>query len=336
MLNRSIKFLLITSCVVAFGCLPKIKHFDKYQKAEMPKTDIMPTEDQLKKSIPSVVVLALDDEADSSKKANLGLYLSNSIQDALVSAKLVSIVSRDKAGKLSEEIKLAEMSSSKSISIPTNANYAITGSVTLTDLSSTMVSQSSDNGGGALGIIASQINKKYYYLYTANVSSNIKVYELPSLKLISSSTFDGEAKRQDQAKVDGNIINKKIEDAKTYDASLFKEAAKNAITKNISTLKDVFARTGYVVEKRTFDGKIIFKITLGKNDGIKHGDNVTVFQSAIVKDELTNRTNVDVVQLGIARISDIISSEYSWIVIDAEIANKVKLGDAVKIYYTKR
>ena len=62
--NKIIFSVAIAFSLLVASCKPVIKNLDAYQKKAVTQTEFMPSEEQLKKTIPSVVVLPFTDETE--------------------------------------------------------------------------------------------------------------------------------------------------------------------------------------------------------------------------------------------------------------------------------
>jgi hypothetical protein len=110
------------------------------------------------------------------------------------------------------------------------------------------------------------------------------------------------------------------------DDGLVREAGADAVDEAESAIRNAFAKRGFILEKRTFDGKSIFKVNLGSEDGVKHGD----------KFELIGQYEVERRVIASGVISDKIDPKNCWIILDDKKQESViRIGDMVKMKYSK-
>ena len=332
--NKIIFSVAIAFSLLVASCKPVIKNLDAYQKKAVTQTEFMPSEEQLKKTIPSVVVLPFTDETDYNAQTNLKTQIPSKLEKVLVNNKLATIAPRDAFAKLSSEIKIAEMGGSISSAIPTNANFAILGDVSNVSFTSEDVTISREPTNALSAVMAATGKVSREFKYTASVNANIKVYELPALTLVNTIVFDGVNVKIEKAKVKKDtLLSREFEDPKTFDPAMVVEAVENAVNRHAVELKNLFAKTGYVSEVRFKDEKDIIKISLGSDDGLKHGDKVILQQKYSLEDSLSGKTTTDVKVLGQAIVTNQITANSAWVVLPKEVSKNVKIGDSAKVFY---
>lgn len=336
MMRFSAKFLLII--FLAQSCSPNIKNnFSKYQKQFLPKTNFMPSKKELKKKQAKVVIFALDDnDIKVAKDAKLGINIANNIENIIATNKLGEIIDRSANKKLEQEIALNELKNNKIYQGPKVADYAISGSISDASFSSKY-----RNG-------YTYINPRNYqlvtipaqYQYFSKVSGNIKIYELPSLSAIAVINFNGLDSRNENAKRNGGVslggiqIGGKTESGITRDDGLIRSAANKSINKLKIKLQNIFAKTGYILEKRQFKNKIIFKISIGESDGVKKGDKVAISSKVENQNPITEEIEIETQQIANGYVSNKIDQKTSWIIVkNKDNANKIRLGDKIKLKY---
>lgn len=325
--------LLITSCA------PTIKNFDRYQKQFLSKTEFMPTKEVLEAKSSKVVVFALDENDNTvATQAQLGNSIANNVENVLAQNRLAELVDRKAAAKLQKEIALAEMNKTGVYKGPQVADYAVSGTISNASFSSKYSSGSTyfnpKNG--------QMVSIPPHYTYASDVSGNIKVYELPSLAVIEAIEFSGRKTRTENVQQKGGLslgglqIGGEQVKGIERDDGLVRRAGEDAVENIIVDIKNSFAKKGYILEKRVYDNKTIFKISLGSIDGIKHGDKFEIIGQYETENAITGQSEVERRIIGTGTVTDKIDPKTSWVVIDdADNIGAIRLGDSVKMKYKK-
>jgi hypothetical protein len=179
--------------------------------------------------------------------------------------------------------------------------------------------------------------------YTSDVSGNIKIYELPSMKVIENIEFFGKKTKKEQVKTNNNISiagiiefgGQKVGGLKRDDG-LVRNAGIEAIDNISFILKNFFAKKGFILGKRSLKNKSIFKISVGRSDGVKVGDKFEVIGKYENFNALTGKIEIESRIVASGKVVDHINPKSSWILIDDEDSvNLVRLGDLVKFKYKR-
>ncbi len=339
---KSSKILYIASLLTLLtitSCTPTISNFDKYQKQFFAKTRFMPSKEKIKQKAPKVVVFSLDENSNqTAKQAGLGISIANNVENILSKNRLAKLVDRSAAKKLQKEIALSEMKKTGSYKGPEVADYAVSGSISNASFSSKY-----SNGSTYINPRSGQlITIPPRFTYISEVSGNLKIYELPSLSVIDTIEFSGKSSRNESVQQKGGFrlggIQIGGEQMKGIDRDdgLVRKAGEDSIINAITDIKNSFAKTGYILEKRIYDDKVIFKINLGSLDGLKHGDKFEVIGKYESQNPITEEVETKRRIIAKGTISDKIDPKTSWIIIDDEDNIKnIRLGDLVKIKYEK-
>jgi hypothetical protein len=332
-----IKYSTITLAISLFSCSTVIKDFDKYQKSFTPKTAFMPSQDNIDGKLPKVVVFPLEENSNQvASQAGLGSSIANNVENILTEDKLAQIVDRSVATKLKNEIALSEINKTGSYKGPQIADYAISGAISNASFNS-KYNQGTTALNPKTGTI---ISTPPTYKYNSAVAGNIKIYELPSLEVIGNIEIEGKDQRTENVRENGGIslgaisIGSHAVDGVSRDDGLVREAGKDAIINSRADIKNIFAKKGYILEKRIFDDKAIFKISLGSLDGVKQDDKFDVVGQFETQNPLNNKTEIEKRNLATGIISNLVDPKTSWVVIDDKKAiNSIRIGDSVKIKY---
>jgi hypothetical protein len=325
-LQNSLPLLVSSAVIITMtGCSAKIADLTTYKPVSMAQSKFMPT--QFNNAKPKVVVLELSNGKNQSAiKADVGMTTSVEVEKFLNESGAIEVVDRSAAEKLKSEIQLVEMGGNNPYSGPAIASYAISGNISNAGMSSKFIEASQ------------YVDKKGYVhrtpascTYISTVAGTVKIYELPNMKVSLSRPFS-ETKRQSED------ARSAYDCARADDSALIRAAAVDSAEEMRHDLKNFFAKKAYISEKRiSADGKeMIFKIEFGTNDGAKAGDAIEIYTIEENINPLQNITTQEEVKIGKATISQQITQNACWILVDnKEIAEKIKLGDYVKLHYEK-
>lgn len=331
--------LVLIAFLLSGSCAPTIKNFEKYEKQFLSKTSFMPSKENLQNKPPKVAIFNLDENNNEvAKQAYLGISIASNIENILTKSKLVELVDRNAIRKLKEEVTLAEMNKTGSYKGPKVADYIISGTISNAGFTSKYSSGSSiiDPRNGRLISIPPK------YTYYAESSGNIKIYEMPSLTVIEAIEFAGKKTRKENVQQDGGLnfgslkIGGKQIGGSKRDDSLIRKSGEDAIDDIKTKLKNFFAKKGYILEKRIFGKKTIFKISIGSLDGIKQGNKFDVIGKYENENPITEEIEIERKTITSGVVSDLINPKTSWVLIDdEEKIESIRLGDLIKIKYKK-
>jgi len=313
------KRILLTSLLALSlaGCATSIKNLAQYTPSPLLQADVMPVAEQLESRRIKVVVFDADDSAVA--KIGTGATMTSAIKQK-ISESSVEVVDRTLAMQLGDELNLAEARGAGSYSGPAVANVAIKSSVDHVRYGQSFVrAQRVCDKKGRCSMSPA------YCDHSASMTGVVRLYEIPSLRLLSSITVSGSASHRTESycQRSSDLTN-----------TLIRQATANSIHSARTTLKNHFAPKGYVVEKQMFENKIIFKVMIGSDHGAKSQDKLTIYTIRKTENPLTNKVSFDEIPLLEGTISDQIAKDYAWIVPDdLEKAKKVRLGDYVKVVY---
>jgi hypothetical protein len=314
-------FLILT----LVSCSPTIRNFDKYQKAPLLETKFMPSKEAVMGKPAVIAVFPLEtNDMPVAEKINLGSSMAVDIENILTKDKIVELADRKAFQKLRQEVELSEMKSDKIYEGPIVADYIISGSISRTNFTSKYISgrHNFNANTGSYSYIPPK------WRYNAEVSGNIKIYELPSLRVVENFEIRGKSQMTENAGSKTKV--------KTEDESLIKKTSKEALDYISADLKNFFSQKGYILEKKVLGRRTIFKTSLGSRSGAKPGDKIIILAKKEEENELAARNEIIEQTIAEGSISDIINQAFSWIIItnEKDIA-KIRLGDIVQIKYKK-
>ncbi len=332
-----IKYLLLTLLIAS--CAPTIKNFENYQKQFLSKTSFMPSKENLEGKSPKIAVFALDDNnIQVASQASLGSSAANNIENILSNNRLAELVDRKAVTKLQKEIALVEMNKTGSYKGPQVADYIISGTISNAGFTSKYSNGSTfyDPKSGSLVTIPPK------YTYSSDISGNLKIYSLPSLSVVDAIEFSGRKVRSETVQQNGGLslgslqIGGEKVKGSDRDDNLVRRAGEDAIEGIKIDLQNALAKKGYILEKRVFEDKTIFKISLGSLDGIKHGDKFEVIGEYENQNPITNEIEVERRIISKGTVADKIDPKTCWVVIDnSKTINSIRLGDMIKMKYEK-
>lgn len=315
----SFLFLILVS-----GCSTGIDNFDKYVPAPLVESKFLPSKEEVQQKLPIVAVFDFTTFDDSALKAGAADLTQAALKEVVLSDKMAELYNGENPEELRNEVRLAEVSGKPFTGFKT-VDYAIDGSIAKV----TFTSENREKFGSDNKDI-----KHTVYDYKATVEGEIKVYEVPSLKMIARLPFRGEALQEEGREYQNLWRMRKLTGDKAFEQNLLREAIKNSFSDNREKIKTFFSRNGFIMEKRVYEGDAIFLITLGKGDGLKAGDKVEVFDLHMEYNSLTGEKEIFSQILTNGIISNKIEEGRSWITItDKENADKIKLGTPVKFTY---
>ncbi|MFT6332637.1 MAG: hypothetical protein ACJAW3_000980 [Lentimonas sp.] len=333
------KLPLIFLLFLTFSCSSKISNFNSYLPHHLPKTSFMPSAELAEGNLPKVVVFEFEEGKNkTANQADLGNSITVAVENVLSQNSLAQLVDRKAAKKLKKEVALAEMNKSGIYKGPQVADYAISGSI---------LNASFDKkyrggyiiptgNGGFTRVLPS-------FTYRGGVSGNLKIYEIPSMKVIKDFEFVGKRAKKEEVKASNNIViaglfefgGQKSEGLKRDDG-LVRRAGKEAIENIAPEIKSFFARKAFILEKRVLRKKSIFKISVGKSDRIKIGDKFEIIGQYEIENPLTGESEIEHRIITSGKVSNKINPDYSWVLVDdKESVNRIRLGDVVRFKYER-
>ena len=321
------------------SCAPTIKNFDRYEKNFISKTQFMPDENSLSGKPPKIAVFDFDEgEIEVAKQAMLGKSIAKNIESIISKFRLAEVIDRSASSKLQQEIALSEMNKTGSYKGPKIADYAISGNISNATFSNKYRSGSTFIDPKTRQVVSIPPS----FLYRSEVAGNIKIYELPSLTVIETIEISGDESRTENVQQDGGVsfggiqIGGKQEQGIQRDDGLVRNAGKDAVEDAESMLRNNLSKRGFVLEKRNFKDNSIFKISIGSEDGIGHGDKFEVISQYETENPITGKAEIERRIIATGKVTNLIDPKSSWIIIDnKDQESKIRLGDIIKMKYSK-
>ncbi|MBU5614488.1 hypothetical protein [Geomonas azotofigens] len=323
-LQKSVRSVLVLSFFVSMGCAShQIKSLDEFQPTNLQKSKFAPTAEALERGKSKVVVFPFANNGNFvAEEADLGVSLAGALEAVLTESKTVEIVDRNVAKKLQDEIKLAEMNQTGAYEGPVVADYAISGSISNASFTHKFFEATRNvDKKGRVTVTAPS------FRYTANVEGTIKVYEIPSMKVVQVFKISDNKGRSEETRSSQNYAER--------DDDLVRGAGRDAVNSIKAELKNRLAPQAYVIGKKIKDSTAILKVNLGEEKGAKPGDKCEIFTVTESVNQLTGATETETRKLCDGVITNHITPVSSWVMVSAEESKDVKLGDQVKVVYSK-
>lgn len=320
------------------SCAHKIGTLDGFRQIGAESVEQFPTDKELSDKKLKVVVFDFENSDQLSKNFNLGEVGVWTMEKMLSESGYVKILDRKLAGKLKEEISLSEIHETGSYTGPKIADYAIIGKISNASFSSKLVN-ALDKISVLKTIVSpelSEIKTQKEYEYTADVSGTIKIVSIPSMDVVKIINFNKKLVTNESAVAENMDIlffhSSKIKKAKSTDVVVLSNAVKDGIMQNWDNVFEKMSPKGYVLEKRIHskDSKLsLFKINLGKEQGIKVGD--------VIKFPIFNKDIEGEEFLDIGVVTDVVGKDISWVMVkDYKNAAKIKLGSRIFIGFKRK
>lgn len=318
--------LSFSAALLFSGCGSAIGNLHSFSPVPLQKTEFMPTREEVKSGRSKIVMFKIDDGGfDAGKRANVGESLYVEIARILTQGGTVEILDRNVADKLEDEIRLAELSGKMNMEDDALAvaRYAVAAEISNASFSSRYIAASSwYDKKGILHVIPA------HYIYTASLSGLIKIYAIPSMKLLKTIELNDNKSRRENSRF--------LQKGQQFDAGLINGAARDAVYAARIELKNFFAPKGYIMEKRTDGSQSIFQVTIGRLHGLGQGDDVNIYTLASMTNPLTGENDIVESLIATGKVSEQITDTRAWIILDEEDPLRpVHLGDYVKVEYKK-
>jgi len=318
-------FLIILSILT--GCGASIDSIETYTPVPLERAPFMPTKEEIKTGKTKVVLTPIDDRNFKlAQRANLGQSLYIELDKELSTSGTVEVLDRHIAQKFDEEIKLSELGQESQMDEVelSVAKFAISGSLSNVQFISRYTQRQ---------IYTDKKGKQYvtpaHYNYTAAVSGILKVYSIPSMKVLKTIEFSDSVGRREDSRFFGN-------NHIPIDASgMINRAGRDAIHSTRHAFKNFLAPKGYIMKLRQLDeDEQIVQISIGSLDGLEVGNEVHIYSTISSENPLTEEIEIETIKIADGIVSDKLSEHRAWIIIE-ERTRPIKLGDYVKAKYSK-
>lgn len=336
--------------LVMTGCQSiSLSSYSEDTTSEAPRAARGPTPEELERSNGRIRVVLLGVDATdgmSQSDRDATAALGREVEAALIKMG-VEIVDRSLAARLEEELKVCEMqgrAKCRSDLAPAVAQYAVKPVVTSLTYAATAVPESRVTGGDrtALGLIAlygnfvqrvrvdgsnDQLTVLPHVLHSATARTLVKVYEIPSLREVKAVAGSGSREQRTAMR------NSDVQSSLRMSAI----AAGLPSWTDMAEVADLFAPKGYVIGRRSGADGMLFRISVGANQGVTKGMKVTIATEQAVEDPIAGKHTVDLVDVVEAEVTNLIEGSHAWVKPrDRQKAEKVAIGDRALLKQDKR
>lgn len=312
------------------GCAtkaPSVRESAEFVSAPLRDAELMPEINEDRSNVKVIVVPAEEGSDRLAREAGLGRHLSGAIGQ-LLGGRGIEVVDENLAAGLGDALKRAELTSTgknDAYAGPKVANFTVKASISSSNYgASYQAAQSFTDKKGKVTTIAATYN------HSANVSATVRVYEMPSLRLVGSVNIKGSTSFSD-ARTQANV---------GTGTAMLRKAAENATGANRTELLNLFATKGYVVARRMHskNKNSVFQVSIGKIDGLKAGDQVDIFSvRPAEKSMLKSAPTTEEIFVASGVVAPMLLTDTTaWISLEDDAqAVKVRRGDLVKQKHTK-
>lgn len=321
----SLLISLVSLCLLVMlsACAPSVKinkleEFAPVQLKVAPQTavKVQPVEGKNR-----VVVWTMEDRRWPSVGENIAAQLAKELLDTgnvelidrVLFPKMDKLLQADKPSKLTR--KTDGMSA---------ADFVLTGKFTTAEASVTY-----RPGGefkdkkGEVHRISAQCNA------SSRVALSLKVLRLPNLELVRTLDSEARSSSSQEARLGYSCPNLTPSESKV----LIDEAGSNVVQKLRTELKNQFAPTGYVQERKSRESEHIFAVSLGSTRGAKEGL-VVDFYRANLQSNAAKTSSAEYKKIANGLISNQIDSSACYVLLDGKSsADEIKKGDMVRVRF---
>lgn len=319
-------FTIAVSSVVLSGCFSTtIANPDKYIFVSMDNAAVLPTNAQLENRPYKVVVFDVNDKNLAlAREAESGSTATRELVKQIRKSNTV-IVSKTGLDGLKNAIDVQRTD----YTAPAGVDYAVTGNITVAKYTKEYekVRYTTDKNGKV------HVTEPYCAHGTL-LQGTIGIYDVKTMRLahsfaISSGSHKSVKKTVNQSHSCQSLPRKEIT---TF---LWSNGA-SAVGREDVQLMNFFRPKGYVLERRAKGDENIFKISIGKSNGVVADQDAVFYTADENKDPVTGAVTYVQNEIGEGTVSDKVHEKHSWVLIkDKELASKIKLGSVVKVVYEK-
>jgi len=288
-----------------------------YFKVNAKVSEYRPTQNEISK--PAVLIYSVNTKDSDAKIYNLDAILKSELEGLLSESRNVKLVKRNAKTSIADEIKLSQRA--KVLDTDLNeANYLI--DVTIESSTYTDEYEDQVNVGKVIGILSKGLKgltKPSDYKYKACVVGKIKIIKIPEDYVVSTLPFNTCVTRTSYEKED-------------FKKEMLTEAVREVVNDVRVKLLNIFTQKGFVYEVRKKGSDVILKTSLGSDNGAKEGLEVNIYTIKVEKNPLTGKEVKSVVKIGKGVISDNITSQSSYVIVE-DLKEEVKIGDYVRPVY---
>lgn len=338
------------------SCGVQIKNFEKHEKAPLLHVHNMPSKEEVKKALPSVVVVANVPSQKEALAVNAHKIIQSEIIETLQNEKFANVFQREKSKEIQDELTLVSFEGKQAEDLR-SANYIV--EIDVNSLSFSRKTKNSINPValvllGAVAILEEKSDSGYRgtaqlapsvqntkYEYTSNISGAIKIHKLPNISLVKTLPLEASITTSELASIDSTVssaffsatVAEKIA-SKEMDTTLFQDVVKLSVANVLPQIKKFLQKKAYILEKREYKKSTIFKINRGKSDGIKPLDKITIKEEFSEINPLTQEEEFaqKVVCRGTVAKNGLQES-FAFVIFEKSCQNAIRLGQKAFVEY---
>ena len=300
-------FFFLVPVALLSGCGSAVGNLEAYNPVPLQRAQHMPDRSELKNDQTKIVLFRTDDKSvHAAGHAELARTLYAEIAGQLTQNGTVEILGETSADKHAME--------SKTLS---SARYAVAAEIAAADVASRFMKEEiRENKKDQRHVIPA------HTLYTASVSGLITIHAIPSMQTVKIIAFSGSKSRKEQKALSNP--------RQPSDEYLLNAAGHDAIHAVRIDLKNFFAPKGFILSKRSNGSAAIFKVSLGKEHGLRRGDAVNIYSLKTTYSP-TGEEGMEEVIIARGKVSENLTADRAWVILEEENpADPVRLGDYMK------
>lgn len=286
------------------GCTSSpVKSLPNFHEVSIERAEVQPRKDWIDGQRVKVVVSPPEGkEWQDAQQAQLLPLLSQAIERAIEESGS-EVIDRSLNSSLRDEMRLAEAKGSGNFDGPAVAHFAVKPAFSKVTVSSTREVQ---------GMLSKLINKNDppVYNHVLVVEGRIRVYEIPSMRLIETLQFK-EEQEEDNTSPRLASANARL-----------REAFDKAYERVRSDFKNLIAPRGAVVKKGVSEGVTVFQVMIGGEHKVTPRDKVRIFS-------LGGGTETLIAE---GSVTAAVAPRHCWISIDdPKSAAQIREGDLARL-----
>lgn len=291
----------------------------------LPKSDHMPSKEELAGRRSRVVVLPVKFSGDSSYQTSAIKELAALVENGLLKAP-VELVDRALGNKLGDEI----------VAYEATGQYA-GGDLNVADVAIMTVVNNVSVGGAFNGSVAYTQDgvTKYtpsYCTYSAKVTGNVRIYQMPDLSILDTFPLEG-SQSSNQNSTDSNC---RVSTTQSNAVATMASAA--AVDGVLHNIQNIFSGSAYVVEYRKREEEHYVLISMGTNQSVKPGLKIQFFRKLEIVSPMTGEKTMSQLPYDFSGtvLEGLIESGSAWVRVPEEAQGKLHMGDVAKVHFQEK
>lgn len=288
----------------------------------IPKSDHMPSKEELAGRRSRVVVLPVKFSGDTTYQTTAIKELSALVENGLLKAP-VELVDRALASKLGDEI----------VAYEATGRYA-GGDLNVADIAIMTVVNNVTIGGAFTGTTTYTDNgtTKYipsYCTYTAKLTGNVRIYQMPDLTVLDTFPLEG----MQSSNQNSNDSNCRVSTAQSNGVATM--ASATAVDNVLHNIQNIFSGSAYVVEYRKREEEHIVMVSMGSNQSVKPGMKIQFFRKVEITSPMTGEKTISELPYDFSGtvLDGLIENGSAWVKVPVEAEASLHMGDIAKVHF---